>query len=91
MQSKQYAIPYQSDDRTIYKICVNFDSTTRTIGSWKTHIGDWISVFILMMEHYSVEAHTTNYHIKKIFTENKLREIEQHYTNKGENTIFTIH
>ncbi len=35
IESKQYAIPYQSDGRPIYKIGVNFDSATRTIGGWK--------------------------------------------------------
>ena len=35
IDSKQYAIPYQSDGRRIVKIGVNFDSATRTIGEWK--------------------------------------------------------
>lgn len=35
IESKQYAIPYQSDGRRIVKIGVNFDSATRTIGEWK--------------------------------------------------------
>ena len=35
IDSKQYAIPYQSDGRRIVKVGVNFDSTTRTIGAWK--------------------------------------------------------
>ena len=35
IDSKQYAIPYQSDGRRIVKIGVNFDSATRTIGDWK--------------------------------------------------------
>ena len=35
IESKQYAIPYRSDGRPIYKIGVNFDSATRTIGDWK--------------------------------------------------------
>lgn len=35
IESKQYAIPYLADGRAIYKIGVNFDSTTRTIGEWK--------------------------------------------------------
>ena len=35
IESKNYAIPYQSDGRRIVKIGVNFDSTTRTIGEWK--------------------------------------------------------
>lgn len=35
IESKQYAIPYEADGRPVYKIGVNFDSTTRTIGDWK--------------------------------------------------------
>lgn len=35
IESKQYAIPYEADSRPVYKIGVNFDSTTRTIGGWK--------------------------------------------------------
>ena len=35
IESKNYAIPYQSDGRQIVKIGVNFDSATRTIGEWK--------------------------------------------------------
>ena len=35
IESKNYAIPYQSDGRRIVKIGVNFDSVTRTIGEWK--------------------------------------------------------
>ena len=35
IESKNYAIPFQSDGRRIVKIGVNFDSTTRTIGEWK--------------------------------------------------------
>jgi hypothetical protein len=35
IESKNYAIPYQSDGRRIVKIGVNFDSATRTIGGWK--------------------------------------------------------
>ena len=35
IESKNYAIPYQSDGRRIVKIGVNFDSATRTIGEWK--------------------------------------------------------
>ena len=35
IDSKQYAIPYQADGRKIYKIVVNFDSASRTIGNWK--------------------------------------------------------
>ena len=34
INSRGYAIPYQSDHRKIVKIGVNFDSTTRTIGEW---------------------------------------------------------
>ena len=35
IESKHYAVPYQSDGRRIVKIGVNFDSATRTIGEWK--------------------------------------------------------
>ena len=35
IDSKQYAIPFQADGRKVYKIGVNFDSATRTIGEWK--------------------------------------------------------
>ena len=35
IESKQYAIPYQADNRRIVKVGVNFDSATRTIGEWK--------------------------------------------------------
>lgn len=35
INSKQYAIAYQSDDRKVVKIGVNFDSATRTVGEWK--------------------------------------------------------
>ena len=35
IESRNYAIPYQSDGRRIVKIGVNFDSATRTIGEWK--------------------------------------------------------
>lgn len=38
INSKQYAIPYQSDGRKIVQIGVNFDSSTRTIGEWKVKI-----------------------------------------------------
>lgn len=34
INSKGYAIPYQTDHRRVVKIGVNFDSTTRTIGEW---------------------------------------------------------
>ena len=35
IESKNYAIPFQSDGRRVVKIGVNFDSATRTIGEWK--------------------------------------------------------
>ena len=35
IESKNYAIPYQSDGRRIVKVGVNFDSATRSIGEWK--------------------------------------------------------
>lgn len=35
IDTKQYAIPYQTDGRRVVKIGVNFDSATRTIGEWK--------------------------------------------------------
>lgn len=35
IDSKQYAIPYQSDGRQIVKVGVNFNSATRTIGGWR--------------------------------------------------------
>ncbi|MBQ8673907.1 MAG: ATP-binding protein [Bacteroides sp.] len=35
IDSKQYVIPYHADGRKVYKIGVNFDSATRTIGGWK--------------------------------------------------------
>lgn len=38
INSKQYAIPYQSDGRRIIKVGVNFDSATRTIGEWRVEI-----------------------------------------------------
>lgn len=34
INSKGYAIPYQTDHRKIVKIGVNFDSVTRTISDW---------------------------------------------------------
>lgn len=34
INSKGYAIPYQTDHRKIVKIGANFDSTTRTVGEW---------------------------------------------------------
>lgn len=36
INSKKYAIPYQVGDWKIIKVGVNFDSATRTIGTWKT-------------------------------------------------------
>lgn len=38
IDSRQYAVPYQADGRTIVKVGVNFDSTTRTIGDWKVRV-----------------------------------------------------
>ena len=35
IDSKGYAIPFNADGRKVYKIGVNFDSATRTIGEWK--------------------------------------------------------
>ena len=35
IDSKQYAFPFLADGRKIYKVGVNFDSATRTIGDWK--------------------------------------------------------
>ena len=35
IDSKGYAIPFQADGRKVFKIGVNFDSATRTIGEWK--------------------------------------------------------
>lgn len=35
INGKGYTIPYRTDGRKIYKIGVNFDSTTRSIGDWK--------------------------------------------------------
>lgn len=34
INSKSYAIPYQTEHRRVVKIGVNFDSITRTIGDW---------------------------------------------------------
>ncbi len=34
IESKQYALPYETDGRKIVKVGVNFDSATRTIGKW---------------------------------------------------------
>ena len=38
INSKQYSIPYQSENRKVIKVGVNFDSTTRTIGTWKVEL-----------------------------------------------------
>ena len=35
IESKQYALPFKADGRKVFKIGVNFDSATRTIGDWK--------------------------------------------------------
>lgn len=35
IDSKQYALPFKADGRKVFKIGVNFDSATRTIGGWK--------------------------------------------------------
>ena len=35
IDSKQYALPFQADGRKVFKVGVNFDSATRTIGDWK--------------------------------------------------------
>lgn len=35
INNKGYTIPYQPDGRRIYKIGVNFDSATRSIGEWE--------------------------------------------------------
>ena len=34
INSKQYAIPYEIDNRKVVKVGVNFDSTTQTLGEW---------------------------------------------------------
>lgn len=34
IDSKRYAVPYQTDGRKVVKVGVNFDSATRTIGEW---------------------------------------------------------
>lgn len=34
IESKQYALPYETDGRKIVKAGVNFDSATHTIGKW---------------------------------------------------------
>ena len=38
IDSKQYAIPYRADGRRVVKIGVIFDSSTRTIGGWKSRL-----------------------------------------------------
>ena len=35
IDSKGYAIPFQADGRKMFKIGVNFDSKTRSVGDWK--------------------------------------------------------
>ena len=35
INNKKYSIPYQMDGRQIYKIGINFSTTTRTISDWK--------------------------------------------------------
>ena len=35
IDSKGYAIPFKADGRKVFKVGVNFDSATRTIGEWK--------------------------------------------------------
>ena len=42
IDSKQYAIPYQSDGWQFVKVGVNLDSATRTIGGWKI-VNIWLS------------------------------------------------
>ena len=34
INSKQYAITYEIDNRKVVKVGVNFDSTTQTLGEW---------------------------------------------------------
>lgn len=38
IEDKQYALPFASDQRTLFKIGVNFDNKTRNIDSWKIRI-----------------------------------------------------
>ena len=38
INSKQYAIPYQPGNLKVIKVGVNFDSATRTIGTWKVEL-----------------------------------------------------
>ena len=35
IDSKQYALPFKADGRKVFKVEVNFDSKTRSIGDWK--------------------------------------------------------
>ncbi len=35
IEEKQYALPFAKDSRKLFKIGINFDSSTRTIGEWK--------------------------------------------------------
>ena len=35
IDSKQYALPFKADGRKVFKIGVNFDSQSRSIGDWK--------------------------------------------------------
>ncbi len=35
IEEKQYALPFAKDSRKLFKIGINFDSATRTIGEWK--------------------------------------------------------
>lgn len=35
IDSKQYALPFLAEGRKVFKIGVNFDSATRSIGDWK--------------------------------------------------------
>ena len=35
IDSKQYALPFKADGRKVFKVGVNFDSKTRSIGDWK--------------------------------------------------------
>ena len=34
IEEKQYALPFASDSRKVYKIGVNFSSSTRNIDKW---------------------------------------------------------
>ena len=35
IEDKQYALPFASDTRTLFRIGVNFSNETRNIGTWK--------------------------------------------------------